>query len=218
MEGYIKLNRQVMSWEWYTDNNTFKIFIHCLLKANHKKAKWRGILIERGCFISSYSNLAKETGLTVRQVRTALNHLQMTGEVTKSKKSKYTLFKVSNYSRYQTSDKVTAKQNDKQGDKLATRLRQGCDKVVTTNKNDKNDKNDKKSKRESVREKKNHYGQRENVFLTPFELDSLKIESPDRWLEYIEKLSLYKGSTGKTYESDFCVIKRWMLEDGVIDE
>ena len=33
---YIKLNRKILKWEWYSDPNTRALFIHCLLKA-----KWR---------------------------------------------------------------------------------------------------------------------------------------------------------------------------------
>ncbi len=50
--GWIKLHRQFTDWEWYTDHNTLIVFIHCLLKANHKDRKWRGEIIKRGEFFT----------------------------------------------------------------------------------------------------------------------------------------------------------------------
>ena len=37
---WIKLNRKIVNWEWYQDIATFKLFIHCLIKANWKDAKF----------------------------------------------------------------------------------------------------------------------------------------------------------------------------------
>ena len=43
---WIKLNRKIVNWEWYQDIATFKLFIHCLIKANWKDAKFKGIEIK----------------------------------------------------------------------------------------------------------------------------------------------------------------------------
>lgn len=73
--GFIMLQRDLINWEWYTDVNTCKLFIHCLLKVNYSKKKWQGNVINKGEFITSYEKLAVETGLTVSKVRTALAKL-----------------------------------------------------------------------------------------------------------------------------------------------
>ena len=78
---FIKIYRKMLSWEWYTDVNTKTLFLHCLLKANWKDGSWHGYTYKRGQFITSLTTLARETGLTVKQVRTALKHLERTGEV-----------------------------------------------------------------------------------------------------------------------------------------
>ena len=69
--------------------------------------------------VSSYAVLAEETKLTERQVRTAIKHLETTGEVTRYKYHKFTVFAINNYDKYQL---VTGK---------ATEWRQGDDKVAT---------------------------------------------------------------------------------------
>ena len=140
MNGYIKLHRKLISWEWYTDQNTFKLFIHCLLMANHKPNKWRGIVIDTGEFVTSLEKLSVDTGMTIRQVRTSLQKLVSTEEIEKKTTSQFTQIKVLKYCDYQTSEI----ENDKQNVTQTTNKRQTNDKQTTTNKNDKNIKNDKK--------------------------------------------------------------------------
>ena len=77
---YVKISRKILEWEWYTDANTKVLFLHILLKANWKDGRFQGIEVPRGSFVTSLQNLAAETGLTVRNVRTALKHLENTGE------------------------------------------------------------------------------------------------------------------------------------------
>ena len=105
MEGFIKLNRKMLDWEWYDDINTKTLFLHCLFKANWRRKKWHGIVIEPGQFVTSISHLSEETHLSVRQVRTCLEHLETTGEVTSKCQSKYRVITIKNWDRYQTSDK-----------------------------------------------------------------------------------------------------------------
>lgn len=73
--GFIMLQRDIINWEWYTDVNTCKLFLHCLLKVNYSQKKWQGIVINKGEFITSYKKLAVETGLTVSKVRTSISKL-----------------------------------------------------------------------------------------------------------------------------------------------
>lgn len=108
--NYIKLSRELLDWEWYTDINTTRVFIHMLLKANWKDGSFKGTTVPRGSFISSIGKLASETGLTEREIRTAISHLKKTGEVTSKTTNRFTIFTVVKYDMHQTSDK----QNDSQ--------------------------------------------------------------------------------------------------------
>lgn len=98
---YIKLFRKMTRWEWYTDVNTCHLFMHCLIKANWKDGSWRGIKYKRGQFITSLKTLSKETGLSIKSVRTALKHLEETNEVANLRYSNYRLISVLNYDLYQ---------------------------------------------------------------------------------------------------------------------
>lgn len=104
MSNYIKIDRKILEWEWYKNLNTCRLFFHILLKANWKEGKFEGKKIERGQFVSSIPKLSEETGLTQREIRTAIGHLKMTGELTVRTYSKYSVFTVNNYCRYQTID------------------------------------------------------------------------------------------------------------------
>jgi len=109
-EGFIKLYRQLLDWEWYTDINTKILFIHCLLKANYKTKKYQKNTVKKGSFVTSLESLSKETGLTVQQIRTALNHLISTGELTSESSNKNRIITVVNYEKFQNDNKQTNKQ------------------------------------------------------------------------------------------------------------
>ena len=110
MSDYIKLHRKFLEWEWYRNEHTKNLFIHCLLKANWKESKFEGNVIQRGAFVSSIDILASETGLTSDEVRTAIKHLIYTGEITKQSTNKYTVFSVVNYDLYQPVSQAEPKQ------------------------------------------------------------------------------------------------------------
>ena len=133
MSGWVKLHRSMLEWEWYDDINVMRLFVHCLLRANHKDKQWRGIDIKRGQFYTSLDTLSEETGLTAMQLRTCFSKLKVTGEVTSSGMSRGRMVTVVKYEAYQDDNRLN--------DSLSTGLQQGSNRVATTNNNDKNDKN-----------------------------------------------------------------------------
>lgn len=143
MAGYIRIDRKILDWEWYSDANTCRLFIHLLLKANWRDGRFQGIDIPRGSLITSYNTLADESGLSVRNVRTALEHLKTTGEVTVSRHSKFSVITIKNYSLYQTGDTVA--------DNQVTVNRQTTDNQVTTIEESNKGINKKKNKESIVR-------------------------------------------------------------------
>lgn len=99
--GYIRLYRSLLNWEWYTDSNTKDLFIHLLLTANYEPKKWRGITVERGQRVYSRVTLSKELHMSEQCIRTALNHLISTGEVTSQATPQYSIVTIKNYDNYQ---------------------------------------------------------------------------------------------------------------------
>lgn len=131
MSGWIKIHRQILEWEWYSDNNSFRVFLHLLLKANHKQKRYKGLELKIGTVITSRDILAIETGLSVQQIRTALDKLKSTDEITIKTSSQGTIIEVVNYAKYQlVTNEVTIKEP-------------ASNQQVTTNKNVKKEKNEK---------------------------------------------------------------------------
>lgn len=114
-EPYLKLYRKLLKWEWYDDPNTCRLFIHCLLRANWKPSKWHGIDLEPGQFITSLQKLSVETGLSIKQVRVALDHLKDTGEVADLRQGNSRIITVIKWNVYQSMDKPMADEWTDQG-------------------------------------------------------------------------------------------------------
>lgn len=108
--GYIKLYRDIEKWEWWSDPPTRDVFIYCLVKANWKDGRFKGHEVKRGSFITSRAKMAKETGFSEQQVRTAISHLLSTGELTKSGTPKWSVITVQNYDKYQSINQVPNQQ------------------------------------------------------------------------------------------------------------
>ena len=96
MEGWIKIHRSLLDWEWYSDTNCVRLCLHFLLKANYQSKKWKGLIIDRGQLVTSRGQLSEETGLSEMQIRTALDKLDNCGFITKSGTRKYTIITVCN--------------------------------------------------------------------------------------------------------------------------
>jgi len=89
MSGWIKLHRSLKDWEWYDDHNATRLLLHLLLSVNYEDRTWKGQTIKAGTIVTSWENLAKEIGLSVKQIRTAMDKLEMSKEVTRYTTNKW---------------------------------------------------------------------------------------------------------------------------------
>lgn len=105
------MHRKILEWEWYSDLPVRCLFEHCLLKANWKDKKFKGRVVKRGTFLTGREALARESGLSVQQVRRALANLEATNEIATKKTPQGTEIKVINYDQYQAiTSKTTSEQ------------------------------------------------------------------------------------------------------------
>lgn len=79
--GYVKDYRSTIDWEWFTDVNTAHLWEYIRLRVNYEPSRFRGMEIRRGEMLESLPVIAANTGLSVKSVRTALEHLKRTGEI-----------------------------------------------------------------------------------------------------------------------------------------
>ena len=144
--GFVKLHRKLIDWEWYQCPNTFRLFIHLLLLANHKPNKWQSYDIDRGQVLTGRKVLSSALGITEQQIRTSINKLKSTNDITIKTTNKFSLVTVVNYSSYQDCDSiVTSKTTSDITNEQPTSNQQ-----VTTNKNDKNVKNENKTNKAAM--------------------------------------------------------------------
>ena len=120
MSGWIKLHRQILEWEWYSDNNCFRLFTHLVLKANYKQKRFKGIELKIGSIVTSRDILARETGLSSQQIRTALNKLISTNEVTSVTSSQGTIIQIVNYEKYQVETNETTNEQPTDNQQVTT--------------------------------------------------------------------------------------------------
>ncbi len=117
--GFIKIYRKILEWEWYDDIPTTRLFIHLLLTVNIKDSVWKGREIPAGSRVISLSKLSKEAGLTQKQIRGSLDKLERANCVAKSATPKYTVITVLNWDSYQsrgqTQGQTKGTQQDKRG-------------------------------------------------------------------------------------------------------
>lgn len=72
--GHIKVFRSIEDWVWFHTPGMLDFWIRLLLKA-----EWKGA--DRGSFVASVPELAKETKCTIKQARVFLARLVKTGEI-----------------------------------------------------------------------------------------------------------------------------------------
>ncbi|MCR5588030.1 MAG: MSCRAMM family adhesin SdrC [Bacteroidales bacterium] len=102
--GWIKLFRSLLEWEWWHERDTRDLFIYCLIAANHDEQYQCGMTIPRGSFITSRKRLSDKVGITEQSVRTSLARLTRTQELTVQSTNLYTIITVCNYDKYQAKD------------------------------------------------------------------------------------------------------------------
>lgn len=198
MDGWIKLHRKLLEWGWFDEPITLWLFMKCLLLANHKDKVWRGITVKKGSFITSYASLSsKKAKVSVQQVRTSLERLKSTREITIKTNNKYTVVTVLNWEQYQSYNT----QNNKQ----ITRWQHTDNKQITTTNNDKN------------------VIMKENIYNTPSAIDANvlkeiadKYKVPEAFVisKYDDMIN-WCDSKGKTYKNYKAALMRWVKDDAI---
>jgi DNA replication protein DnaD len=120
MEGWIKVHRKILNWEWYKHPNMTHLFQYLLLTANHQKRKWKGIDIQRGQVITGRNTISTNTGISPQSVRTCLDRLKSTNEITIKSTNKYSIITITNYEDYQIKEDTVNQQINQQNHQQST--------------------------------------------------------------------------------------------------
>lgn len=182
MEWFVQLHKKICEWEWYTDIPTCKLFLHVLLKCNYKEAKWRGKIVKPWEFITSIEHLSLETWLSRQQVRTAIDKLKKTWEITHQATNDYTILGLNNWDIYNIQDNKRITNEQQTNNK----------RITTTNKEYKEKKEYNENNTEIVALQPNEY-QESISFLKSIDIENINIEDPPDyardykkyWIEFI---------------------------------
>ena len=110
MDGWVKIHRKIIEWEWYQDSQMVHLFIHLLLSANHEDKKWRGHTVKRGQLITGLHKLSENTGISIQSLRTRLEKLSITREIVIKSTNKFSIITILNYEDYQIIESTPNKQ------------------------------------------------------------------------------------------------------------
>lgn len=91
--------REIFDWRWFKKPKTAFLFIYLLLSCNFEDNDFEDIIINRGQCVCTQSRLSAETGLSLKEVRTALDNLKKTGDITIDTSRGYSLITVIEYER-----------------------------------------------------------------------------------------------------------------------
>lgn len=135
--GWVKVYRKLQEKGYYKKSQYVHLWIHLLLKANHKPKEfmWNNniIIIKEGQLLTGRKELAKETGIPETNIERILDLFENGQQIEQQKTTKYRVITIINYKKYRDMDTKT--------DNKRTTSGQQAD----TNKNIKNDKNEKNS-------------------------------------------------------------------------
>ena len=139
--GFIKLHRKTLNSMVFASEGLLKVWIWCLLKANHKD-EWlvirtgRGtteIMVKRGEFIFGRKSASRELLMKERTLYDRMKKLEKAQNIAMQPYTHYTIVSVLNWDTYQVCDKIA---NTQVANQPPTNRQ-----PTNTNKNDKNDKN-----------------------------------------------------------------------------
>lgn len=96
-DSFIPLSRALLEWDWHDEPKTGWLYVVMLMMANHEETRWRGETLRRGQLLTGRQQLSITSGLTEREVRTAMEHLKKTGDIKVEPRSKYSVVTMLRY-------------------------------------------------------------------------------------------------------------------------
>ena len=104
MDGWIKIHRKMIDWEWFTVPEMVQLYVYLIAMAAHCERECYGAVIERGQVLTGRGRIARDTNLSDRTIRTCLKRLKSTGEVTIKTTSRYSIITICNYDKFNSEE------------------------------------------------------------------------------------------------------------------
>ena len=111
MNGWIRLDRRIMESFVWDDPEALKLWLYLLMGAatEDKTAVFNGkpLSLNRGQIVFGLNAASARLGISVRRLRTTIKRLENCHQIDKQNYSKYSIISITNYCKYQDSDKQT---------------------------------------------------------------------------------------------------------------
>lgn len=114
MARWIKLHDKLLDWQWHDDPAMVSMWIHLLLLASNAPRKWRGTTLERGQLATTVIALSELLGLSVKQVRLAIEKLKKGKQISVKGTNRFSIITICNYDTYQVSQTTQGQTKGKQ--------------------------------------------------------------------------------------------------------
>ena len=115
--GYVRLWRKSIDAGWIRNHKLWAFWTYCLLKASHKEfdaiVGLQVVHLLPGQFIFGLRVASKETGLTIREIRTILDFLRKVENLTIKTTNKFSVISIINWTIYQSVESENDTVNDK---------------------------------------------------------------------------------------------------------
>ena len=198
--GYVKIFRKILDWQWYNKDYMLRVWIYLLMNARHDNGNVWGVPLRAGQLVAGRKQMSKDLCLSEQSIRTAINRLKSTNEITVQSTNKYSVITIVNWADYQ--DDIQEITNNLT--EYPTIEQPTINQQSTTNKNGKNGKNGKKS----------IYGQFKHVLLTNDQLAKLNEEYGEATVQkYIRELDEGIELHGYRYKNHYLAMINWIRRD-----
>lgn len=133
--GYIRIFRSIMDKGWYKDSECVALWLHLLLKANHKGAEFMHgfsiVKLKPGQFVTGRKALSLETGIGESKIERILKLFENEQQIEQQTNSRNRVITILSWDKYQ------------KGEQQVNSRRTASEQPADTNNNDKNDNNEK---------------------------------------------------------------------------
>lgn len=131
-KGFIKMDRGLRDWQWYSKRNMVAIWIELLLTAAFSDYYRDGILVKRGQVITGRKKLSEKLNISEQEIRSCLDRLKSTNEITIKTTNKYSVITIVKYDEYQGKPEWTNQQINQENNQQVTNKQPASSQQITT--------------------------------------------------------------------------------------
>lgn len=111
LNGWIKIHRSILDWEWWDKPEMVVLFLYMLSSANVEETLWHGKVIKKGQFVTSLSSIEHDNPkLTRKIIRTCLKRFQESGEISIESTNNHSVITICKYEEYNCTENATTEE------------------------------------------------------------------------------------------------------------